>query len=64
MDKIENWTKLKIGKNWKLEKIENLTKLKTATNVKNLQNFKYFTSEFEKVGKNHEIQKIGQNSRN
>ena len=27
MDKIENWTKLKIGQNWKMDKIENWTKL-------------------------------------
>ena len=33
MDKIVNWTKLKIGQNWKLEKLKNWTKLEKLDKV-------------------------------
>ena len=53
-DRVENWTKLKIGQNWKLDKIERLDKIESWTKLKVGQNWKIgqitiFEEELENV---------------
>ena len=45
LNTIENWTKLKIGQNWKLDKIENWTKIENSTELKIVSNWKLYQIE-------------------
>ena len=40
LDKIENWTKFKIGQYWKLDKLKKLDKIENWTKLKIGQNWK------------------------
>ena len=55
LDKIENWTELKIGQSWKLYRIEHLTELKIGQNWK-LDKIDNWTE--LKIGQNWKLDKI------